>query len=95
MPTARIVFIESEIIRYFMEEEFKKIPVKKLIPVVSGIKKAEIGELERYELHFQGREFPGMQNNAVPYAVTESPNLDYTRPEIVYRIWVERRVCDF
>ncbi len=85
------VFDKSLVVRYFMEDEFKKIPHDRLMDVVMEVRGHEKEMISSWEKHFRG-EFYGYQLIwKVPHAVTVSTNKDFVRPYTDYRIWVERK----
>ncbi len=90
MVNVRQLFNAEDVIRYFMEEDFNKIPTNRLINYIINIYPKEEEMLSNWELHFQGRVFPGYQLIwKSPYAITKTIKILNGRPTEVKELWKE------
>ncbi len=90
MANVRMIFNAEDVIWYFMEEDFKKIPTNRLTNYIINIHPKEEEMLSNWELHFQGRAFPGYQLIwKSPYAITKTIKTLNGRPTEVKELWKE------
>ncbi len=82
MANVRQLFNKEDVIRYFNEVDFLKIPRNKIMNIVLDIRQHELDILESWEGHFKTLE--------VPYAVTKTWYREYGRKYPVWRLWKER-----